>query len=651
MERTDPVLNAGSDHAYLLAEEGHADTKQDESCLERNENMLLDASEEQQTIAAKIPDGPEAITDPALLARPDPTYLQAEEGHAQTKQEEPCSEGNKGHAKRAWRKRPARDEDDPITSHTAAEVSGSNVLAAEGDPVSPHVTAEVSNSDHVLAEAVEIADNPCVVDVKNRRVWVCLVVVVLGFIGFGVALGVSLSSGSDSSTQDDEKNKALDSVPMTPLPTTPQPKTPSPTTSSPTTSTPTTSPPSRAPTPALLWQQVGSDIDGPIEGDQLGSSLSLSRNGTLLAVGAPYHDRDGLSSRGLVRVYEEEGGSWKQLGPDLLGDAAFDYFGSSVAMSGDGNRVAVGAYGYDGLKGFFTGQVKVFEYQTGSWVEQGNPIIGEASGDSSGRSVSLSYDGNIVAVGADENDGKNGDTSGHCRVYAYSSGAWFQRGEDIDGEAENNDFGYSVSLSDDGLVVAIGAWQNDGTNGDNSGHVQVYTFESGAWGQQGQDLNGEDAGDSSGEYVSLSGNGNVVAIGARYNDGINRTNSGHVRVYAYNPEINAWLQRGSDIDGEAAYDNSGSSVSLSWDGTMLAVGARNNNGNALGSGHVRVYKYSDDVWMQVGGDIDGESEYDYSGNWVSLSEDGTRVAIGARGNDANGASSGHVRVYDLLENV
>ena len=103
------------------------------------------------------------------------------------------------------------------------------------------------------------------------------------------------------------------------------------------------------------------------------------------------------------------------------------------------------------------------------------------------------------------------------------------------------------------------------------------------------------------------------------------------------------IQLGTDIDGEAAGDFSGYSVALSSDGTRVAIGAYANDGNA---GHVRVYDWNGTAWAKVGGDIDGEAADDYSGYSVSLSSDGKRVAIGAIVNDGNGNRSGHVRVYD-----
>ena len=161
--------------------------------------------------------------------------------------------------------------------------------------------------------------------------------------------------------------------------------------------------------------------------------------------------------------------------------------------------------------------------------------------------------------------------------------------------------------------------------------------------QLGADIDGEATGDQSGWSVSLSSDGTTVAIGAPYNDG-NGINAGHVRIYTYSS--GSWTQLGADIDGEAIADQSGWSVSLSSDGTTVAIGARLNDGYGNDAGHVRIYEYSSGSWTQLGADIDGEAGGDNSG-YVSLSSDGTTVAIGAKGNDGNGAEAGHVRVYSI----
>ncbi len=385
--------------------------------------------------------------------------------------------------------------------------------------------------------------------------------------------------------------------------------------------------------------QIGADIDGEAENDASGSSVSLSSDGSTLAIGAYLNDENGNRS-GHVRVYQNMSGVWTQIGTDIDGEAAEDQSGSSVSLSSDGSILAIGALYNDG-NGANSGHVRVYQNSSGIWTQIGTDIDGEVAGDSSGGySVSLSSDGSMFAIGAIWNDA-NGIDSGHVRVYQNSSDVWTQVGADIDGEAAYDMSGGSVSLSSDGSIVAIGATGND-ENGNGSGHVRVYQNISNVWDQIGDDIDGEAENDYSGSSVSLSSDGSIVAIGAPQNDG-NGDGAGHVRVYKN--IANVWTQIGADIDGEVAGDFSGR-VSLSSNGNVVAIGALHNDENGEYSGHVRIYQNMSGVWMQIGSDIDGEAVHDFSGH-VSLSSDGSTVAIGASSNDGNGDGSGHVRVYDL----
>ncbi|MBT4661912.1 MAG: hypothetical protein HOC18_08430, partial [Candidatus Marinimicrobia bacterium] len=107
-------------------------------------------------------------------------------------------------------------------------------------------------------------------------------------------------------------------------------------------------------------------------------------------------------------------------------------------------------------------------------------------------------------------------------------------------------------------------------------------------------------------------------------------------------------QVGSDIDAETSEDYSGHSVSIDSDGSHVAIGALQNDGNGTSAGHVRIYEYSAGSWSQVGADIDGEAAGDNSGYSVSIDSDGSHMAIGAYRNDGNGISAGHVRVYEVI---
>lgn len=387
---------------------------------------------------------------------------------------------------------------------------------------------------------------------------------------------------------------------------------------------------------SLAQTQVGADIDGEAIEDSFGSAISLSSNGNRMAVGAPFNDGNGGES-GHVRIYDWTGASWTQIGGDIDGGAG-DQSGAAISLSSDGSRVAIGApWAGDS----FSGHVQVYQWSGMVWSQLGSDISGEAGDDQFGAAVSMSADGNRVAIGGWASVFYNG----RARVYEWSGVAWEQMGAAIDCASGSDLCGMSISISADGTRVAIGAPGNS-DNGASAGQVRVFEWLNGNWMQMGADINGEAASDASGSAVSLSPDGSRLAIGAVYNDG-NGQDSGHVRVYQWSG--GAWVQMGADVDGEASGDSFGVAVSLSADGNYLAAGGHTNDGNGTDSGHVRIYHWTGSAWQQAGMDIDGESSEDLSGRSVSLSSDGTRVAIGATSNDGNGQNAGHVRVYTAGE--
>jgi hypothetical protein len=462
-----------------------------------------------------------------------------------------------------------------------------------------------------------------------------------------------------------------------------------------------------------IWRMLGGDIDGEAATDQSGWSVALSADGTTLAIGAPYAN---TNDTGHVRVYKYNPNKtaapagWEQLGADIDAETSGDNNGWRVALSADGTTLAIGTpYANADDKG----RVRVYKYNPNKsttpvgWEQLGADIDGEAGNDNSGYSVALSADGTTLAIGAIYSNTPAGgdDNVGHVRVYKYNPNkttaqtnqslagfgpvGWDRLGADIDGEVANDYSGWSVALSADGTTLAIGAiGANSPAGTDNVGHVRVYKynpnkttaqtnqslagFGPAGWDRLGADIDGEAANDNSGYSVALSADGTTLAIGAPYaNTPTGTDNTGHVRVYKYNPNKTleqtnqgltgfgpvGWDRLGEDIDGEAQGDYSGYSVALSADGTTLAIGAyeASTPAGTNNTGHVRVYKYNVNKtttpagWDQLGVDIDGEAQDDLSGYSVALSADGTTLAIGARVNDGAGLNnSGHVRVYKLI---
>jgi len=386
------------------------------------------------------------------------------------------------------------------------------------------------------------------------------------------------------------------------------------------------------------YLQIGIDIDGEATGDESGFSVAMSKDGSIMAIGAPNNDATPNDS-GHVRVYRLVNQTWTQMGTDIDGAVANDFFGQAVSLSADGTILAVGApdHNYNAISN--NGQVKIYRWNGTTWGsgEEINPITHQTTQNLNfGSALQLSNDGNTIVIG-----GRGYSTSqGVYYVYVYEEGAWNQKHMEF-GQATGDALGYSVSISGDGTRVAGGANNPDGTS-----YVRTVYYNSTTqqWLPLGEYINSENPGDEFGFSIKFSRDGHRLAVGAPRNT----SSTGHVRVFEYST-TNGWTQLGSDVDGEALGDQSGTSVALSDDGSVLVVGANLNDGTGTDAGHVRVYSYGVSGWERVGKDLDAEALGDELGWSVAISGDGSRVAAGAKSNDGTGTSAGHVRVYDQLK--
>ena len=323
------------------------------------------------------------------------------------------------------------------------------------------------------------------------------------------------------------------------------------------------------------WTQRGSSFVGL---DPHYHALSLSLDGNTLSLGG--------SSTNFqhVQVYDWNGSTWTQRGLDILGELPEEGTAVNVSLSDDGSTVAIGSPLYNGEN--IVGRVRIYSWNGSSWIQAGNDIFDDSEYNyDHGWSVSLSANGATVAIGAPAKL-NNPNYWGASRIFAWNGTDWEQKGGTIDALAVNDRFGWSVSLSSDGDTVAIGAYLNVGS-GQFEGSVRVFIWNGSTWGQKGNSIHGETGFDYSGYSISLSSDGNSIAIGAHNNEGDNGAHSGHVRIYSW--DGSSWIQSGMDIDGEAENDHSGQSVSLSADGNVVVIGAPYNDGNGDSSGHVRVY--------------------------------------------------------------
>lgn len=308
--------------------------------------------------------------------------------------------------------------------------------------------------------------------------------------------------------------------------------------------------------------QVDAVLRGSQSNDLFGRHVSINADGSIVAVGA--EDYNGVSGNqtGLVQVFEKDSvnNQWKQLGRSIEGDSKEDWL-TANALSDAGNILAVGAWGNDDA-GDLSGQVRVYKYTTGEWQQRGDKIIGDLW-DYVGWSLALSGDGNILAVGAPAYI-----DSGKVLVFEWKGvvSGWVQKGSTIEGSTNDDNFGYSISISQDGNILALGS--NVG-NVDESGagKVQIFEFANNDWVQLGNNIESDSSGDEFGYSVSLSSNGHSVAIGAKNSDlGGNGYHSGQVKVFELVQSNGSatWSQLGQALHGDAPFDYFGESVSFGW---------------------------------------------------------------------------------------
>ena len=391
----------------------------------------------------------------------------------------------------------------------------------------------------------------------------------------------------------------------------------------------------------LKWLQVGDDIDGEGPGAYSGRSVALSSDGTVLAIGARRHNISSEVDSGCAAVYVNAEGVWTQRGKYLDAPAAGLL---SVALSADGTIVATGAREATGAHGSHSGQVQVYRWTSGTWQSMGPTIDGDAMYDEFGSSVALSDDGTIMAAEAF----KNGE-AGVVRVFAWAGTEWNQRGNDLVGAFTMDRFGFSIALSSDGSIVACGTnqWRWPGP----PAYAGVYRWSGSTWIQHGSVLKGSGVADLFGISVSLSGDGRVVAVGAGVgsyaaiyrHDGTDWSQIGQtirgVTVARYGRSVSLSFDGSTVAVGAIA----GSTVTIG-----AIIGSRR-EANSIDSGLAVVYKLSPNrqKWVQVGQELIGEAAGDDFGGSVAISDNGARIAIGAPQNDGHGEDSGHVRVFDL----
>ena len=321
-----------------------------------------------------------------------------------------------------------------------------------------------------------------------------------------------------------------------------------------------------------VWTQQGGKLTGggEVGTAQFGISVALSSDGNTALVGGST-DAGGA---GAVWAFTRSGGVWTQQGSKLTGSDETvndSYFGSSVALSSDGNTALIGGY-QDGA-GFETGAAWSFTRSGSIWTQEGTKMTAndETGLARFGASVAVSADGNTALIGGFQDN----SNTGAAWVFTRSGGVWTQEGSKLTGsDASGSAYvGWSVTLASDGNTALVGG-PFDGGSG---GAVWSFTRSAGTWSQQGLKLTPNDGQlfPVFGMSVSLAGDGNTALIGGENDNGIGA-------AWVFTRTAGVLTQSGSKLTSDDAMSAAyfGYTAALSADGSTALIGGIGQNSNA-----------------------------------------------------------------------
>ena len=459
---------------------------------------------------------------------------------------------------------------------------------------------------------------------------------------------------------------------------------------------------------------------GALDG-HTGNSVAISADGNTMAIGAHQESSNAKTvngnqnnnaayAAGAVYVFTRTANGWAQQAYIKAANAGqSDNFGSTVALSADGNTLAVAALwessaatGVNGNQNDDSipqaGAAYIFTRTGNNWSQQAYfkasntgraPVPGNAEdwgdGDQFGFTLALSGDGNTVAVGAISEDSvgaginnnqlqrdDSANSAGAVYVFARTANAWSQQAYVKAANSEGGDlFGYNIGLSADGNTMAVAGYDEDGSprvpNGipDNrrggAGAIYVFTRTAGAW-QQSAYLKGSKAeqADSLGYSVAISQDGNTIAAGTADEDcyfpGVNASPCDNDRVSnTSSGAAYVWVRTGNNWTEQAFFKSSnpgledwfGVRMALSGDGNTLAISGPledsigqglnppQNDDLAPEAGAVYFFTREGTTWTQRAFVKAARNEaFDEFGSALSLSRDGKTLVVGARGEDS-----------------
>ncbi|MEO1438404.1 MAG: hypothetical protein AAFV80_22885, partial [Bacteroidota bacterium] len=285
------------------------------------------------------------------------------------------------------------------------------------------------------------------------------------------------------------------------------------------------------------WNLLGNPISGTAPSERLGTNIAFSGDGNTIAC---YSADNSLNSR--VKLFRYDGSDWNPFGEILGGTMDQGCFGCDMDLSVDGNTIIIGAY-TSAESGIDRGKAEIHRYE-GQWQQFGQTFYGSVAGHLLGRGVAISGKGNRIALGVSGYAG-NFINNGAVFTFDFVGGIWNFAGSFIIGASQNEQCGLSLALSNSGERLILGC--PNFPNSEANGRIQIYEWLNNDWGVLGMPINFESIlGAGFGTNLDISPDGSRVIAAAPFLNDPN--NFGEVRVYEFQVVNTEEPVRGSSIE-------------------------------------------------------------------------------------------------------
>jgi hypothetical protein len=343
---------------------------------------------------------------------------------------------------------------------------------------------------------------------------------------------------------------------------------------------------------------------------------------------------------------------------DITGTTAHavdDYFGWSVAVSGDGSTLAVVSSGDDDA-GTDRGALYIFKKNSvGEWQQrQKNTEVttaGSLAFSNYSSALSMSRDGSTIVAGKNLADPGGIADAGAAYIYKLVGGSYvYQQEITASDKVANDQFGFSTAVSSDGTTIIVGTPNDDPGGQSNQGSAYIFDWNGSTWSQT-QNIVQSDAlaSGSFGHGVAISDDGTVAAVGAGYHDSPG-TDDG--AVYIFTKSGGTWSQTQKMYASDYASQTSqflGLNISMAGDGSMVVAGAPYSDTGGTDAGATYIFVKSGGVWPVtetqkiVASDAAADDRFGYT---VATSQNGDRIIVAATYDDTNNSNKGKIYVFD-----